>query len=142
VDHPGSEFGGIDSVFEEQPAGAALAKIGDPAIPALLQVAENGSRQQRQTAPTVIAWIRTPKAHQALESLLSETKDPEIKETIETLLHTFGQGPPELKGPQSPGSSATQGVPGARNHRGVMARYLEAGKERLICANTSKPFWC
>ncbi len=99
VDRGGTDFFGIDSVFEEEPAGAALAKIGDPAIPALVQVAENGSRPQRQVAPTVIAWIRTPKAHQALESLLSETKDPQVKERIETLLQAFGQAPQELKGP-------------------------------------------
>ena len=105
VDRSGSDFVGIDSVFEEEPAGAALAKMGDPAIPALVQVAENGSRPQRQMAPSFIAWIRTPKARQALESLLSETKDPDVKKKIELLLQGFGQAPQELKGPPAAAGS-------------------------------------
>jgi hypothetical protein len=99
VDRRGSPFFGIQSIFEEEPAGAALVKMGDPAIPALVQVAENGSRPQRFAAPLFIVWIRTPKAHQALESLLSETEDPEVKKRIETLLQHFGQAPQELKRP-------------------------------------------
>jgi HEAT repeat protein len=111
VDRPGSVFSGIESVSEEEPAGTALVKMGDRAIPALVHVAENGSRPQRGAAPMFIGWIGTPKAHQALESLLSETKDPEVKKVIEAVLHAFGQAPQELKGPPSSNGSGTEGMP-------------------------------
>lgn len=74
-----------------QAAGEALAKIGRPALPALLELTRTGDRLQRLHAYTTLGWIADDRAYAALVEALS--RDQELGDVLAMAL--TAQGRPE-----------------------------------------------
>jgi HEAT repeat protein len=68
--------------LELDPPGKALAQIGDPAIPAIEKVFENGDRTARFRAVYVLQNIGSTKSNEALRRQLDVEKDPNIQRVI------------------------------------------------------------
>jgi HEAT repeat protein len=70
------------ATLQIDPPGKALAQIGDPAIPAIEKVFENGDRTARFRAVYVLQNIGSKKSTEALRRQLSVEKDPNIQRVI------------------------------------------------------------
>lgn len=64
-------------------AGKALAQIGKPAVPALVDVLEKGSTRERTVAFRALAKIHSPAAMTALRDHLSREQDQSLKLDIQ-----------------------------------------------------------
>jgi HEAT repeat protein len=68
--------------LEVDPPGKSLAQIGDPAIPSIEKVFENGDRNARFRAVYVLRFIGTTKSSEALRRQLNVETDPNIRSVI------------------------------------------------------------
>jgi HEAT repeats len=64
------------SNLKNNAAAAALAQIGDPAVPSVIEVLRHGTEKQRVLAVYVLYRIGSPKAKKALEEVLENETDP------------------------------------------------------------------
>lgn len=71
------------ATLQLDPPGLALARIGDPAVPAIAKVLDSGDRTVRLRAVWVLRNIDSPKAGEALRQHLSVEQDPAIRRVIE-----------------------------------------------------------
>jgi hypothetical protein len=72
--------------LENNPAGAALVQIGDPAIPAVARVFDRGTLRERRYAVYILNQINSPNARGALRERLSREPDKELREFIRRTL--------------------------------------------------------
>jgi hypothetical protein len=68
------------------PAGQVLIEMGDPAVPALQNLLENGNVHQRYDCYRALAMIQTPKALRALSDDLPREQDQELVREIKRTL--------------------------------------------------------
>ena len=98
MDQPvgGPEGGTLSSLEHLLPfqAGRALAKIGEPAIPALSDVLKTGGSRPRWVACRALNMIGTPRAIRALTDHLGQESDPELKTYIEKVTKGRDTGVP------------------------------------------------
>lgn len=64
------------------PAGKALAEIGDPSVVALARVLARGNLNQRWNAFHALNLIGSPRARQALQNHMKEEPDPSLRKLI------------------------------------------------------------
>lgn len=79
--------------LENDPAGRALVKIGQPAVPAVAEILEQGNRQARFRASRILLNIGTAAAIQALRNQIPEEKDPGVRGFITGYVKGPGPGP-------------------------------------------------
>lgn len=72
--------------LETNPAGKALAEIGDPAIPALVGVLDHGTLRERRYAIYALDLISSPLAKKTLHEQLKRESDPALREFMEKTL--------------------------------------------------------
>jgi hypothetical protein len=72
--------------LENNPAGAALVQIGEPAIPAVVTVFDHGTLRERRYAVYVLNQINSPSAKRALREQLNRESDENLKEFIQKSL--------------------------------------------------------
>lgn len=77
--------------LENNPAGAALAEIGDPAIPAIVQVFNSGTLRERRYAVYVLNLINSRDAKSALQKQLTREPDKDLRDFIQK---TLASAPP------------------------------------------------
>jgi HEAT repeat protein len=84
---PASDSGGGSLAeragLEPFAAGKALAQIGEPAVPALVDVLEKGSTRERTVAFRALVKIHSTAAITALRDHLSREQDPNLKLDIQ-----------------------------------------------------------
>ena len=68
--------------LETNPAGKALAQIGDPAIPTLDLILEHGSYRERLDAYLVLRRIDSKSARDGIHARLDREVDPNLKAMI------------------------------------------------------------
>jgi hypothetical protein len=68
--------------LENNPAGAALVQIGDPAIPAVITVFDRGTLRERRNAVYVLNQINSPSAKRALREQLNREPDEDLRDFI------------------------------------------------------------
>ena len=71
------------ATLQNDSPGKALAQIGDPAVPAIASVFDNGDRTARLRAVYVLRTIDSPSSTEALRRQLSVEKDPGLQRLIE-----------------------------------------------------------
>jgi hypothetical protein len=71
--------------LDNYPAGKALSQIGDPAVPTLEGVLQNGTEEERSVAIRALSLIHSSAAKAALEAQLDQQK-PKTKEFIKSAL--------------------------------------------------------
>ena len=72
--------------MENNPAGAALAQIGDPAIPAIVRVFDQGTLRERRYAVYILNMINSPNARKALRKQLNREPDKDLREAVRKTL--------------------------------------------------------
>ncbi|HLK03907.1 MAG TPA: HEAT repeat domain-containing protein [Candidatus Acidoferrum sp.] len=72
--------------LENNPAGTALVKIGDPAVPALYDVLEHGTLRERRYAVYALIRIASPRARSSLLEHQKNESDEELKKLIQRSL--------------------------------------------------------
>lgn len=72
--------------LETNPAGAALAEIGDPAIPAIVQVFNSGTLRERRHAAYALNLINSANAKSALQQHLNREPDKVLRDAIRKML--------------------------------------------------------
>ena len=68
--------------LENNPAGAALVQIGDPAIPAVITVFDHGTLRERRYAVYVLNQINSPSAKRSLREQLNREPDEDLRDFI------------------------------------------------------------
>ena len=68
--------------LENNPAGKALAEIGDPAVPAVARVFDRGTLRERRYAVYVLNLINSPSAKATLQERLSREPDKDLRDFI------------------------------------------------------------
>jgi|SRR5215472_3416932 len=68
--------------LENNPAGKALAEIGDPAVPVVARVFDRGTLRERRYAVYVLNLINSPSAKATLQERLSREPDKDLREFI------------------------------------------------------------
>jgi hypothetical protein len=68
--------------LENNPAGAALVQIGEPAIPAVRTVFDNGTLRERRYAVYVLNQINSSSAKKALRDQLNREPDEDLRDFI------------------------------------------------------------
>jgi HEAT repeat protein len=86
---PGTTSLGQTARLEDKPAAKALAEIGDPALPSLVEVLNHGGPGDREEAVLVLAKIHTSAARRALERLLGHEQDPTIRRMVRQMLTSW-----------------------------------------------------
>ena len=79
-------------------AAAALAQIGDPAIPSVRDVLRHGTEKQRVLAVYVLRRIGSPQAKSALEEALHNETDPKWQSFFQRNIAAIAEE--EKKSPQ------------------------------------------
>lgn len=74
--------------LETNPAGKALAEIGDPAIPALTQVFAHGSLRERRYAVYVLRLINSPSAKTSLRHQMEREPDESLRDFVRKTLQS------------------------------------------------------
>jgi len=69
--------------LESAPAGKALVKIGEPAVPTLVDALDNGDPHQRWVASRALYLIGSQSAVAGLRDHLARESDPEMRAYIE-----------------------------------------------------------
>jgi len=86
----GLEYGDITMTqvvrLDDNPAGKALAQIGDPAISSVSQVLKTGNYKERREAVYVLNAINSSSATEVLTIHLQHESDPGIRSFIERTL--------------------------------------------------------
>jgi HEAT repeat protein len=72
--------------LENNPAGKALAEIGDPAIPTLIGVLVHGSLRERRYALYALNLIGSPRAKKTLRTHLKREPDESLRHFIQEAL--------------------------------------------------------
>jgi HEAT repeat protein len=84
---PASDLGGLSlserAGLEPFSAGKALAQIGEPAVPALVNVLQKGTTRERIVASRALIKIHSPVAITALRDRLSHEQDQNLKLDIQ-----------------------------------------------------------
>lgn len=81
VDRPTSF--GLAAALEDKPAAKALAQIGDPAVPALVELLKRGELMERWEASYVLEKIGSPTAQRAIRDHVKREVDPRLRSRIE-----------------------------------------------------------
>jgi len=82
IDNIGEITAGGFIRLENNPAGKALAEIGDPAVPAVARVFDRGTLRERRYAVYVLNLINSPSAKATLQERLSREPDKDLREFI------------------------------------------------------------
>lgn len=72
--------------LENNPAGAALVQIGDPAVPAIVQVLDHGTLRERRYAAYALNLISSVNAKSALQQHLNREPDEVLRDAIRKML--------------------------------------------------------
>ncbi len=72
--------------FENREAIHALVEIGEPAVPAVIEVLQHGKADQRKYAAVVLGFIGSREAQAALREVLARETDSEVHRYIEEAL--------------------------------------------------------
>lgn len=72
--------------LENNPAGAALVQIGDPAVPAIVQVLDHGTLRERRYAAYALNLISSVNAKSALQQHLDREPDKVLRDAIRKML--------------------------------------------------------
>jgi len=68
--------------MENNPAGAALVQIGDPAIPAVITVFDHGTSRERRYAVYVLNQINSSSTKRVLRDQLNREPDEDLRDFI------------------------------------------------------------
>jgi HEAT repeat protein len=69
--------------MDNDPAGRALAQIGDPVIPSMKKLLSSGDRDVREKAVRVLANINSPSALEVLKEHRGSESDPYLQDIID-----------------------------------------------------------
>jgi hypothetical protein len=72
--------------LQNNPAGAALVQIGDPAIPAIVRVFDHGTLRERRYAVYALNLINSKGAKSALRERLNREPDKDLRDFIQKSL--------------------------------------------------------
>jgi hypothetical protein len=72
--------------LENNPAGKALAEIGDPAMPPLTKVFDHGTLRERRYAVYVLRLINSPSAKSMLREQMNREPDEGLRDFIQKTL--------------------------------------------------------
>lgn len=72
--------------LDRSPAAKALAEIGDPSVPAVSKILDEGSRHERYIAVYILNQIHSPVALQALREHYQKEPDQGLKDLIQRVL--------------------------------------------------------
>ena len=75
--------------LENNPAGKALAEIGDPAVPAVARVFDQGTLRERRYAVYVLSLINSSSATSALQEQLHREPDKALRDYIRKAVGDF-----------------------------------------------------
>jgi HEAT repeat protein len=89
-------YSGLSSkeLLQDFPAGAALGRIGEPAIPALSSVLETGAIEKRWVASRALNMIEAREATDALSKQLLHESDEKLRAYIEEIVRRRRAGLP------------------------------------------------
>jgi len=96
--------------LETNPAGKALAQIGDPAIPAITEVLKQGSVRERTDAIYMLHFMGSARARSALQEHLGQESNVNLRGFIQRMLNMWGSDrtihprPPARRSPTFPAS--------------------------------------
>jgi len=79
----------LELKLENDPAGKALAEIGEPALPALAQVLKQGNESKRRAALYALNLIGSPSAKAIFREHLTRESDPGLKQFMERALEVW-----------------------------------------------------
>jgi hypothetical protein len=82
IDNIGEITAGGFTRLENNPAGKALAEIGDPAVPAVARVFDQGTLRERRYAVYVLSLINSSSAKSALQEQSHREPDKELRDYI------------------------------------------------------------
>jgi HEAT repeat protein len=83
LDNVGETSAGEYQRLETNPAAKALSQIGDPAIPALVNVIEHGTTREKWSAYFALNLIASPRAYAAIHDRRELEDDPNIRAFID-----------------------------------------------------------
>jgi len=72
--------------FENREAIHALVEIGEPAVPAVIEVLQHGKADQRKYSAVVLGFIGSREGEAALREALARETDAEVRDYIEKAL--------------------------------------------------------
>lgn len=72
--------------LETNAPGKALAQIGDPAVPTLIEVLRRGNLDERHVAARALNLVGSPRARKALRDHLKRESDLNLRDYIERIL--------------------------------------------------------
>lgn len=75
--------------LDSNPAGKALAEIGDPSVPTLSRILNGGNFRERHDAIFVLYNIGSAQAKRALAMHMKNEPDAMLREFIQQILHTW-----------------------------------------------------
>ncbi|MGH9866042.1 MAG: HEAT repeat domain-containing protein [Candidatus Acidiferrales bacterium] len=103
--------------LDTDPAGKALAEIGDPAIPALVRVLNNGDARERRDAYLCLNLIGSSSAKSVLMTHVKDESDVPLRKFVQRLLDTWDSDHAVRPRPPHPESSHGGGNPGGQFRR-------------------------
>jgi HEAT repeat protein len=77
---------GIEIRLEDKPAAKALAEIGDPALPVVAPVLNQGDDEHRWDAVYILNLIGSPAAKKLLRGHVSSEPNPRLRQLIQRIL--------------------------------------------------------
>lgn len=86
LDSVGETSAGQFERLQTNPAGKALAQIGDPAIPSLVSVLGTGTVRERRSAYFALNLIDSPSAKAAMRDRLDSEDDASLRDFLEKAL--------------------------------------------------------
>jgi hypothetical protein len=83
LDNVGETSAGEYQRLETNPAGKSLAQIGDPAVPALVNVIEHGTSREKWSGYFALNLIASPRSYAAIHDRRDSEDDPTMRAFID-----------------------------------------------------------